>query len=83
MKTLIFLLLFPCFCNAQKHLYDSSLYLPNNYEYTFMKTSKPTIKVFDGKQKLIAEVDTLNKLNVYGDTLSVLKALFQKLQRRN
>lgn len=78
MKLILFALLFPCICNAQR---DRSIYLDTTkYKGITLLTKPPvslTVTVFNENQKILAEVDTSHHLKIYGDTLSVLKAIFK------
>ena len=84
MKLLIIILLFPFVCNAQggNIEFDTTHHYPiytitRPTWFITQKPIKPTLKVFDEKKELVAEVDTLKHLKVYGDTLSVLKAILK------
>jgi hypothetical protein len=88
MKTIILALLFPCVCNAQKmptieqiekSIVKEKADTPIRF-WSSWSIHKGITKVIDninGKNKTLAEIDTAGHLKVYGDTLSVLKAIFK------
>jgi len=85
MKALLLtILLFPFVCSAQKD--TAKVGHPIKLELSGSGWSSApfaprTIRVLDrgldGETKLIAEIDTSHHLKVYGDTLSVLKAILK------
>ena len=91
MKTLLLsILLFPCICNAQKlptieqieksivkEKADTSKF--SFFTNSMKKWNHIVTNNTSGKYEILAEVDTAGHLKVYGDTLSVLKAIFKHL----
>ena len=90
MKTLILALLLPCLCNAQtknpptieeveKYIVKENADTPKFWFFAnpMKKQNYKVINTTKGKYETLAEIDTAGHLKVYGDTLSVLKAIFK------
>ena len=89
MKTIILALLFPCVCNAQKmptveqiekYIVKEDDGTPKFWFFTnpITKQTYKVINTTNGKYETVAEIDTAGHLKIYGDTLSVLKAIFKQ-----
>lgn len=78
MKTIILALLLPCFCNAQKNPLALDTSKPHwSFTKPFRKGVTRVVDNSNGKYETLAVIDTFGHLKIYGDTLSVLKAIFK------